>query len=67
MSKNQAILKQMPSAEKKNCKKVTKCQEHCLKKIVMGRLGIIIHSYQKHIKCWKAYRNNRLKKHKKQI
>jgi len=45
MLKDQTMLEQMPSVEKKNCKEVIKCQEHCLKKIVMERLGIIIHSY----------------------
>jgi len=61
------MLEQMHSAGKKNCKKTIKCQKHCLKKIIIKGLGTIIHSYQKHIKHQKAYRNNRLKKHKKQI
>jgi len=61
------MLEQMYLAEKKNCKEITKCQEHCLKKVVIERFNTIIHSYQRHIKYQKAYRNNRLKKHKKQI
>ena len=32
-------------SRKKNCKKITKCQEHCLKKVVMERFNTIIHSY----------------------
>ena len=67
MLKDWIMLKQMPLAEKKNCKEVTKCQEHYLKKIVMEKLGTIIHSCQEHIKHQKAHRNNRSKKHKKQI
>jgi len=50
MSKNQTMLKQMPLVEKKNCKEMTKYQEHYLKKVVMERLGTIIHSYQEYIK-----------------
>jgi len=45
MSKDQIMLKQIPSAGKKNYKEVTKCQELYLKKVVMERLGTIIHSY----------------------
>ena len=67
MLKDWTILEQTPSAGKKNCKEMTKYQGHCLKKIVMKRLGIIIYSYQEHIKHQKAYRNNRSTKQKKQI
>jgi len=45
MLKDQIMPEQIPSAEKKNCKEVIKCQKHCSKKTIMGRLGIIIHSY----------------------
>jgi len=45
MSKDWTMLEQMPSAGKKNCKETTKCQEHCLKKVVMERFSTIIHSY----------------------
>ena len=61
------MLEQIYLAEKKNYKEIIKCQEHCLKKIVMKRFDIIIYSYQRHIKHQKAYRNNRLEKCKKQI
>ena len=61
------MLEQMPSAEKKNYKKVIKYQEHCLKKTIIKRLGTIICSCQEHIKHQKVYKNNKLKKHRKLI
>jgi len=67
MSKDQTMLKQMPLIEKKNYKKIIKCQEHYLKKIVIKELNTIIHNCQEHIKHQKAYKNNKLKKCKKQI
>jgi len=45
MLKDQTILEQMHSAGKKNCKEIIKCQEHYLKKVIMERFNIIIHSY----------------------
>ena len=67
MLKDWTMLKQMPSAEKKNYKEVTKCQEHYLKKVVIKGFSTIIHRYQKHIKHQKVYGNNKLKKHRKPI
>ena len=32
-------------SRKEKLQKITKCQEHCLKKVVIKRFGIIIHSY----------------------
>jgi len=61
------MLGQMHSAGRKNCKEITKCQKHCLKKVVMERFNTIIHSYQKCMKHQRAHKNNRSKKHKKQI
>jgi len=61
------MLEQIHSVGKKNYKRITKCQEHCLKKVIIEGFSTIIYSYQEHMKHQKAHGNNRLKKHKKQI